>query len=92
MKTKNLIFAALCSAVSFLLMLLSFPFFGAPFLRIEFSEVPILLVGIFFSPGLGLATQAIKDILMLFLGGATIWGVLSDFVCGSTLMLAFSLV
>lgn len=91
MKTRNLLFAALSSAVSFLLMLLSFPFFGAPFLKIEFSEVPMLVLGVFFSPGLGLAAQMVKDFLMLILGGATPWGVISDFVCGSTLMLVFSL-
>lgn len=90
-KTKNLISTALCSAISFLLMLLSFPFFAAPFLKVEFSEVPILVAGVFLSPLWGLAAQAIKDFLMLTLGGATPWGVLSDFVCGGTLMAVFAL-
>jgi len=91
MKTKTIVYIAVTSALSFLLMQLFLPFFGAPFLKIELSEMPGLLLGVFLSPGAGLLAQAVKDLLMLTLGGATIWGVLSDFICGGTLIAGFSI-
>ena len=63
MKTKTMVSAALLSAISFIIRQFSFPFVIAPFLKMEFSEVPVLLAGMLFGPGTGLFVQAIKDIL-----------------------------
>ena len=92
MKTRTLVCAALFAALSFLVRQFSFPFFLAPFLKIEFSEMPVLLAGVFLGPGTGLCVQAIKDVLLVLLRGSALWGVFSDFVCTSSLMLAFWLV
>lgn len=92
MKTRTMVSAALLGALSFVIRQFSFPFFIAPFLKVEFSEMPVLLAGVFLGPGVGLCVQAIKDILLVLLRGSALWGVFSDFVCGGCLVLFFSLV
>ncbi|MCI9656093.1 MAG: ECF transporter S component [Lawsonibacter sp.] len=92
MKTKTMVSAALLSAISFIIRQFSFPFVIAPFLKMEFSEVPVLLAGMLFGPGTGLFVQAIKDILLVLIRGSALWGVFSDFVSGGTLVLFFSLI
>lgn len=89
MKTKRITYIALVSALSFLLMQLSFPFFTASYLKIELSETPMLLLGIFISPAAALAAQAVKDLFMIMIGGAVVWGALSDFLCGGALVFGF---
>lgn len=90
MKTKKIVYTALVSALSFLLMQVSIPFFTAPYLKVELSEMPVMLLGVFLSPGAALLAQGVKDLLMLVTGGAVIWGALSDFLCGGALVYSFA--
>ncbi len=92
MKTRVMVSASLLGALSFIVRQFSFPFFVAPFLKVEFSEVPVLLAGVFLGPGVGLCVQAIKDVLLVVLRGSSLWGVFSDFVCGGMLIASFSIV
>ncbi|WP_062199493.1 ECF transporter S component [Massilibacterium senegalense] len=63
-KLKRLITVSIFSAISYLLMLLDFPFPGfPPFLKIDFSEVPALLITIIFGPIAGISVEAFKNIL-----------------------------
>ena len=89
MKTRITVTAALLSAISFIVRQFSFPFAIAPFLKMEFSEVPVLLAGMLLGPGAGLCVQAVKDILLVLIRGSALWGVFSDFVSGGTFILFF---
>ncbi|MDL2213954.1 ECF transporter S component [Clostridia bacterium OttesenSCG-928-O13] len=91
MKTRNLVFAALGGAMAFVLMkLTAFPIFAtAPFLKVEFSEIPLLIFAVMVSPGVGICAQLVKDVLMLF-AGSNIFGVTSDFIAGATFILVFT--
>lgn len=92
MKLRSIVFAALGGAISFVLMrLTAFPLFpSAPFLKIEFSEVPLLLIAALVSPLSALAAQLVKDCLILF-GGANFFGALSDFLAGGTFVVLFGM-
>lgn len=92
MKTRTMVCAALLSAISFIIRQFSFPFVIAPFLKMEFSEVPVLLAGMIFGPVTGLCVQAVKDILLVLIRGSALWGVFSDFVSGGSFVLFFSLI
>lgn len=63
-KLQRLITIAIFSAIAYLLMMLDFPFPGfPPFLKIDFSEVPALLVTIIYGPVAGILVEAFKNTL-----------------------------
>ncbi|HEX6923420.1 MAG TPA: ECF transporter S component [Bacillales bacterium] len=68
MQTKNRVFRlvafAMLGTVSYLLMFFDFPLPGfPPFLKIDFSEVPVLFGAIIFGPIGGIVIEAIKNLL-----------------------------
>ncbi|MDR0840813.1 MAG: hypothetical protein LBN26_05435 [Christensenellaceae bacterium] len=93
MKTKDIVYAAVGGALAFIIMrLTAFPLFAsATFLKMEFSEVPLLLLSVLVSPVVGLCSLLIKDVL-LFCTGSNIFGAISDFLAGGIFILLFSLI
>ncbi|HEU5138444.1 MAG TPA: ECF transporter S component [Bacillales bacterium] len=68
MQTNNNIFRlvafAMLGTVSYLLMFFDFPLPGfPPFLKIDFSEIPVLFGAIIFGPVGGIVIEAIKNLL-----------------------------
>ncbi|HET7577713.1 MAG TPA: ECF transporter S component [Bacillales bacterium] len=55
---------AMLSAIAYLLMMLNFPLPGfPPYLKIDFSEIPVLVGGILFGPVAAIIIEAVKNFL-----------------------------
>ncbi len=81
---------ALMSALGFVLMLLEFPlpFIFPEFVKLDFSEVPVLLAAYMFGPVEGVLVCLIKNLLKaLFLSTSGGIGELCNFLLGCTLAL-----
>jgi len=64
--------AAMCAAVSAVLMVLDFPVFFAPgFYKMDFSELPALIAGLWLGPVAGVTVEFVKCFLNLILNGTT---------------------
>ncbi|QXE00771.1 ECF transporter S component [Terribacillus sp. DMT04] len=92
MRSSNLtktITIALMGAISMVLMLLNFPLPMLPaYLKIDFSEVPVLLAALLFSPMAGVAVEAIKNLLyLIFTGAGDPVGVVANFLAGMMFVL-----
>lgn len=81
--TKSITFALL-GAISMVLMLLNFPLPFLPvYLKIDFSEIPVLIAALLFSPLAGVAVEAIKNLLyLIFTGAGDPVGVVANFLAG----------
>ena len=81
--TKTITFALL-GAISMVLMLLNFPLPSLPsYLKIDFSEIPVLIAALLFSPLAGVAVEAIKNLLyLIFTGAGDPVGVAANFLAG----------
>ncbi|MFP7170533.1 ECF transporter S component [Terribacillus sp. 7520-G] len=81
--TKTITFALL-GAISMVLMLLNFPLPILPaYLKIDFSEIPVLIAALLFSPLAGVAVEAIKNLLyLIFTGAGDPVGVAANFLAG----------
>jgi len=93
---KNLVFTALLSAAALALFFLEFPLFpAAPFLKLDFSDIPALLGALLLGPGWGVLIELIKNLLELVIKGAGSqmgFGNLMNFVVGVAFILPFSLI
>lgn len=91
-KPKQLVYAAFCGAVSYVLMAVtSFPIFaGAPFLKVELSEIPLLLLSVLLSPSLGFLALLTKDFLYLLLAGGNIFGIFADILASGCFIGVFA--
>jgi riboflavin transporter FmnP len=77
---------ALLGTISFLLMFLEFPILpAAPFLKIDFSDLPALLGTFALGPIAGIAVELIKNILVVLIKGTTTAGIgeFANFVIGT---------
>ncbi len=81
LKTRKLTVTALLSAVSIVLSFigLSGPWMPA-FIRLDFSDLPVLLAGFAFGPWYGIAVCFMKNIFNLFFGTAGWVGAISNFL------------
>lgn len=60
-KVKRLVVISMLSSISFVLMLLNFPFPGLPgYLKIDFSDIPAIIAILIYGPGAGIAVEALK--------------------------------
>lgn len=88
--------AALLSAMSFVLMLLNFPLLPmAPYLKMDFSEVPALLGGVLLGPFVGIIVEFIKNLLELIIRGAgsTLgFGNIQNFLVGIAYVVPYSII
>jgi riboflavin transporter FmnP len=96
LNTRNLVKIAMLSAVSFVLMLLSFPIavvFPA-FLKLDLSDLPALLGGFALGPAAGILIELIKNILNILIKGTDTGGVgeLSNFIVGCCFVIPASLI
>lgn len=92
--TKKLALIGLFSAISALLMLFEFPVFFAPFFyKLDFSEVPILILGFAYGPVVAVLSEFCKILLKLFLKSTTtaFVGELANFMVGVSFILPASL-
>lgn len=63
-KIRSIVLVGVFSAVSYLIMLFGFSILpGAPFLKLDFSEIPVLLVMFVSGPVNGIIVELIKNIL-----------------------------
>lgn len=70
--TQKTVGIALFSALAFVVSLLEFPIFpAAPFLKLDFSAVFILLGGFMYGPIAGIIICAIKELIRFIMGSAT---------------------
>ena len=89
--TKKIVMAGLFSAISGVLMCLEFPllFLAPSFYKLDFSEVPVLILSFAYGPVAGVLCQFGKILVKLLLKGSTsaFVGELADFVIGCALIL-----
>ncbi|MFD3446147.1 ECF transporter S component [Microbacteriaceae bacterium 4G12] len=93
-KNKNvtkMVSVAMLSSISYLLMMLDFPFpMLPPFLKIDFSEVPALIAAILFGPVAGVVVEAIKNVLYYGVQGSLTGvpvGEVANFIAGCIFIL-----
>jgi riboflavin transporter FmnP len=93
-KVKQMVAVSMLSTISYVLMMLDFPFPGLPpFLKIDFSEVPALLAAIIFGPIAGVMVEAIKNMLHYGIIGSFTGvpvGQLANFIAGIMFILPVS--
>ena len=92
--TKTIVLIGILSALSYVLMFIPkipgiIP--AAPWLDIDFSDVPALLASVGISPITGVLVVAIKNILHLTATSTGAVGELSNFICGASLVLSCGL-
>ena len=64
MKAKRLMFIAIMGALAYLLMFFAFPIlFALPFLKIDFSDIPLLLTTFLYGPLSGALAALIRTLL-----------------------------
>ena len=95
MKCKNLVYTGAFSALSIVLSyLIHFPIIpSAPFLLYDPGDVPILVMGLKFGPGIGLAMTAIVSVLFAVMTGqGGPWGILMHFLATGVYVLISSMI
>lgn len=82
LKTKEVTLTGITMALSYIIArMTSFPVFpSAPYLKLHFGEVPLLLLTVCISLELGLIALFGKEILSFILSGSNILGLIADFV------------
>ena len=81
---KKLAFCALFGALGFVLMLLEFPLPIIPsFVKLDFSELPALIVSFVYGPLYGIAVCLLKNLLHLFVTTSAGVGEVSNFILGA---------
>lgn len=94
-KLNKLVKIALLSAIAAILMFLELPLFPvAPWLKLDFSELPVLMGAFAFGPVVGIAIEALKILLNLFMNGSVTAGVgeLANFLIGISFIVPASLI
>lgn len=69
-KTKKMVIIAMCGAMGAVLQFVAFPVFPAfSFLKIDFSDIPVMVTMFLFGPMAGIAAAFLRSVLHLFLSG-----------------------
>ena len=98
MKQKNLttyIKIALLSAIAFILMYIDFPVIPLfPWLKIDLSEVPVLMGAFAFGPMTGIVIELIKNLLIIVFKGTYTGfiGEFANFIVGISLVVPASII
>lgn len=99
MKQKNnlntLIKVALLSAIAFILMYIDFPVIPMfPWLKIDLSEVPVLMGAFAFGPGVGVVIEFIKNLLIVVVKGSQtgLVGEVANFIVGVALVVPAAMI
>lgn len=92
-RIQRLVGIACFSALAFILMFFEFPILPmAPYLKLDFSDVPVLLGGFIYGPVGGILIAAIKCLIHGMVRGlspAELIGISSDFVSSLAMLLPF---
>lgn len=81
--TRELVSIAVGAAISFVLMLLEFHLPFAPdFIKLDFSDLPALILAFGFGPLAGVLTELVKNLLHLLISSTAGIGELSNFILG----------
>lgn len=89
-KTRELVGVALLAAIGYLLMFLAFPIIPAfPFMKVDFSEITILVSTYLFGPLAGVMTALIRSVLHMITSGepAAIIGDTASFIAALSFVL-----
>lgn len=93
---RRITIVAVCGAIAAVLHMLDFalPFLAPSFYKLDFSEVPVLLCGMFLGPSATVACEAVKIILkLLFKSTSTAFvGDFANFVVGCSLVLPATII
>ncbi len=91
-RTKHIAYAAIVGAMSFVIMRLTqIPIFAAaPYLKLELSEAPLLLLAVLVSPMTGLIALLVKDVLGIFFSGYNVFGVSADIIMTGIFVFVFA--
>lgn len=101
MKSKNVRIRQIAmlgclGALGFILMLFEFPVMPiTPYLKVDFSDVPVLLGTLLYGPAMGIGIAAIKALLHAVVYGLSIGTLLgsgSDFLAAVAMVIPFALV
>lgn len=86
--------AILAAMAGVLMVVLKFPYPAAPYMKIDFGDVPTLIGGFALGPIAGVITVVLKNLINLLLNGTdtAYVGELSNIIVGSTFVLASSLI
>jgi len=91
---KNITRVSMLSVLAFLLMYIQVPvaFIAPPFMKVDISDVPVLIGGFAMGPVMGVVICLVKNILHFFIHGSSTMGVgeLSNFIVGSTFVVVTS--
>ncbi|MGE7601396.1 ECF transporter S component [Peribacillus sp. NPDC097675] len=83
---KKMVTLAMFGSLSYLLMLLNFPFPGfPPFLNIDFSDIPALMAALIYGPLAGILVEFLKNLLDMVMTGTETGvpvGHISNFIAG----------
>lgn len=95
-RIQRLVGIACLAALAFILMLFEFPIIPvASYLKIDFSDVPVLLGGYIYGPVGGIMIAVLKCLIHAMVNGFSVGeliGVTSDFISSLALLLPFSLI
>lgn len=87
MSSSKLVFLAMLSAISFVLMWFGFPIIPiAPYLKFEPSDVPLIIATVAYGPLAGLMTLTVKNLLYFLLHGGNIFGIFMNFSASATFL------
>ena len=93
-KLNKTVKIAVLSAIAGVLMFLEFPIIPAfPWLKMDFSELPVLMGAFAFGPVAGIVIEAIKILIKFFVQGSITGGVgeLANFIMGVAFIVPISL-
>ena len=91
-RLRKLLYVSVAGSMAYVLARFTkFPLFAAaPFLKMDFGEVPLLLIASLCSPEIGLAALGLKEMLSLFISGSNMLGLIADFFVAGTFLLLHS--
>ena len=91
-RTKHIAYAAIVGAMSFVIMRFTqIPIFAAaPYLKLELSEAPLLLLAVLVSPMTGIIALLVKDLLGIIFSGYNVFGVSADIIMTGIFVLLFA--
>ena len=90
---KDTVKISIMAALSFLIMLIEFPLpFMPPFLKLDFSEIPALLIAFSMGPLGAVMVELIKNLLHLLKTTSAGIGELANFIVGAFLVVPVGLV
>ncbi|MGM9927692.1 MAG: ECF transporter S component [Bacillus sp. (in: firmicutes)] len=88
---KKFVAIGMFGSISYILMLLNFPFPGFPtFLNVDFSDIPALIAAIIFGPLAGVTVELLKNVLDYAMTGSEVGlpiGHAANFVAGIAFVL-----